>query len=96
MSSVFLVVKPSKIIFLISNTILQKEDMILLYIGYHSIPKENTTLVEIGQDVSGLRVPGFGGLGLTVRGEGEGMRGGTRTVTQGMRRMRTETSSYAL
>ena len=36
-------VEPSKIIFLISNTIPQKEDIILLYIGYHSIPKLNTT-----------------------------------------------------
>ena len=35
-SSVFLVVKPSKIIFLI-NIILRKEDIILLYNGYHSI-----------------------------------------------------------
>ena len=44
MSSVFfLVVEPSKIIFLIKNTIPQKEDIILLYIGYHSIPKLNTT-----------------------------------------------------
>ena len=30
---------PSKIRFLIENTIPQKEDRILLYIGYHSIPK---------------------------------------------------------
>ena len=36
---VVLVVEPSKIIFLIPNTISQKEDIILLYIGYHSIPK---------------------------------------------------------
>ena len=43
LSSVFLVVKPSKTIFLIENTIPQKEDIILLYIGYHSIPKLNTT-----------------------------------------------------
>ena len=35
-SGVFLVVGPSKIIFL-------TEDIILLYIGYHSIPKHNTT-----------------------------------------------------
>ena len=36
---VFLVVEPSKILFLVSNTISPKEDIILLYIGYHSIPK---------------------------------------------------------
>ena len=36
---VFLVVEPSKIIFLIYNTKPQEEDIILLYIGYHSIPK---------------------------------------------------------
>ena len=30
-------VKPSKIIFLVKNTIPKKEDRILLYIGYHSI-----------------------------------------------------------
>ena len=35
----FLVVEPSEIIFLFSNIIPQKEDIILLYIGYHSIPK---------------------------------------------------------
>ena len=39
MSNVFLVGEPSKIIFLIYNTIPQKEDIILLCIGYHSIPK---------------------------------------------------------
>ena len=38
-SSVFLVVEPCKIIFLVENTIPQKEDRILLYSGYHSIPK---------------------------------------------------------
>ena len=39
-SSVFLVVEPSKIVFLIIlKTIPQKEDRILVYIGYHSIPK---------------------------------------------------------
>ena len=32
-------VKPSKIIFLIDNTEPKKEDIILLYKGYHSIPK---------------------------------------------------------
>ena len=37
--AVFLVVEPSKIISLISNTIPQREDIILLYTGYHSIPK---------------------------------------------------------
>ena len=36
-SSVLLVVETHKIIFLIENTIPQKEDIILLYIGYHSI-----------------------------------------------------------
>ena len=46
MSSVLFVVKPSKIMSLILNTIDQKEDIILLYIGYHSIPKENTTHME--------------------------------------------------
>ena len=35
----FLVVEPSKIIFLIENTIPQKEYIILLYIGYPSIPQ---------------------------------------------------------
>ena len=35
-SRVFLVVKPSKVIFL---TITQKEDITFLFIGYHSIPK---------------------------------------------------------
>ena len=39
MSSVFLVVEPSKIIFLIYITIPQKEDRILLCVGYHSIPE---------------------------------------------------------
>ena len=39
MSSVFLVVKTSKIMFLIQNTIPQKEDILLLYNGYHSSPK---------------------------------------------------------
>ena len=38
-SSAFFVVKPSKIRFLIQHTIPQKEDIILLYNGYHSIPK---------------------------------------------------------
>ena len=48
LSSVFLVVKPSKIVFLIQNTILQKEDRILLYIGYHSIP--------VGGTIEGLEI----------------------------------------
>ena len=49
MSSVFLVVEPSKIIFLIEITIPQKEAIILLYIGYHSIPPKNTThIVRLG------------------------------------------------
>ena len=39
MSSVFLVVEPSKIVLLVYYTRPQKEDTILLYIGYHSIPK---------------------------------------------------------
>ena len=39
LSSVFLVVEPSKIIFLIYSTIPPKEDISLLYHGYHSIPK---------------------------------------------------------
>ena len=37
-SSIFLVVKTSKIVVLI-YTVPQKEDIILLYIGYQSIPK---------------------------------------------------------
>ena len=41
----FLVVEPSKIIFLIQSTIPQKKDIILLYIGHHSIPKLNATQV---------------------------------------------------
>ena len=40
MTSVSLVVEPSKIILQIENTIPQKEDIILLYTGYHSIPKK--------------------------------------------------------
>ena len=51
-------VEPSKIIFLIQNTIPQKEDIILLYIGYHSIPKQNTTQM--------LLAAGLGGLGFRV------------------------------
>ena len=47
MSSVILVVEPSKIIFLIQNTIPQKED-IYIYIGYHSIPQKNTTHMGLG------------------------------------------------
>ena len=39
LGSVFVVVEPSKMIFLISKPIPQKEDIILLYIGYHSTPK---------------------------------------------------------
>ena len=39
LSSVFLVVEPGKIMFLTENTKPQKEDIILLYSGYHSIPK---------------------------------------------------------
>ena len=44
MRSVFLVVEPSEKIFL---TIPQKEDRVLLYIGYHSIPKSTTTHMHI-------------------------------------------------
>ena len=40
-------VEPSKIMFLIENTIPQKEDTILLYNGYHSIPKESTTQMKV-------------------------------------------------
>ena len=40
-------VEPSRIIFLIEKTIPPKEDVILLYIGYHSMPKYNTTHVGI-------------------------------------------------
>ena len=43
LSSLCFVVEPSKSMFLVYNTIPQKEDRILLYIGYHSIPQENTT-----------------------------------------------------
>ena len=39
MSSDFLMVKPSKIVFHILHDVPYKEDIILLYIGYHSIPK---------------------------------------------------------
>ena len=39
MSTVFLVVEPSKIIFLVSNSIPQEKDRILLYNGCHSISK---------------------------------------------------------
>ena len=39
LSSVFLVVEPSKIEFLIKKDYTSKKDIILLYIGYHSIPK---------------------------------------------------------
>ena len=39
MSGVFLAVEPSKIMFLILKYYTQKEDMILLYVGYHTIPK---------------------------------------------------------
>ena len=59
MSSVFFLVEPSKIIFFIQNTIPQKEDIILLYIGYHSIPEENTTQM-------GFRVHRFSGSGYSA------------------------------
>ena len=48
LSSVVLVVKPSKIIFLIENTIPQKEGIILLYNGYHSIPQIKYYSVGVG------------------------------------------------
>ena len=40
-TAVFLVVEPSKIMFLVAYKILypKKEDIVLLYNGYHSIPK---------------------------------------------------------
>ena len=41
MKSLFLVVKPSKITFLIENTIPQREDRILLYNGYRSLLQKN-------------------------------------------------------
>ena len=63
----FLVVEPSKMIFLIYKILYpQKEDRILLYIKYHSIAKLNTTHANIkgcsgtwGQGL-GLRVQGLG------------------------------------
>ena len=42
----FLVVEPSKIIFLIQKYSTQKEEIILLYIGYHRTPPKNTTHVK--------------------------------------------------
>ena len=47
MSSLFLVVEPNKNIFLMQNNIPKREDIILLYIGYDSIPKLNTTHMGI-------------------------------------------------
>ena len=40
-------VKPSKIIFPIKDTLPQKEGIILLYIEYHSIPKYNITHLDV-------------------------------------------------
>ena len=40
-------VEPSKITSLVQNTIPQKEDVILLFIGYHSIPSLNPKLVVV-------------------------------------------------
>ena len=54
-------VEPSKIIFPLQNTIPQKEDRILLYFGYHSIPPKNTTHLSLGFSGSGL-----GGSGLKL------------------------------
>ena len=42
----FLVVEPIKSIFLVSNAIPKKEDVILLLIWYHDLPKENTAQLE--------------------------------------------------
>ena len=42
LNSCSLVVELSKIIFFIKKTIPQQEDIILLYIRYHGIPKYNT------------------------------------------------------
>ena len=53
-------VEPSKIIFFIENTIPPKEDIISLYIGYHSILKQHTTHVGLHRDL------GLPGLGLRV------------------------------
>ena len=50
-----MVVEPSKIIFLTLKYYSQKEDIILLYenyIGYHSIPKQNTTQLTYIQTLS--------------------------------------------
>ena len=48
-------VEPSKIRFDILNTIPQKEEMILLYIGYHSIPKLNTTHLGSNRETERFR-----------------------------------------
>ena len=40
-------VEPSKILFLICNTIPQKEHRILLHNGYHSLPQKNTTQMRL-------------------------------------------------
>ena len=53
----FWVVEPSKMISLI-YTIPQKEDIILLYIGYHSIPQSNTTYMRRANElITGARFP---------------------------------------
>ena len=72
MSSVFLVVEPSKIMFLIQDTIPQKEDIILLYIGYHRIPKilliwgyNRITEKDMEITITGLYTGYYAGLGFT-------------------------------
>ena len=52
MSIAFVVVKHSKIIFLLEDTIPQKEDRILLYIGYHSIRPPNKILELTNNKIS--------------------------------------------
>ena len=49
LSGVFLAVEPSKIIFRIPyiKCHTQKEEIILLYIGFHSIPKLDTTQLRV-------------------------------------------------
>ena len=45
MGNVFWLVEPSKSIFYVDNTTRQEEDRILRYIGCHSIPNQNKTLL---------------------------------------------------
>ena len=56
-------VEPSKIIFLIYDTLPQKEDRVLLYIGYHSIPEYNTTHMRPVQHKGGYMGAAYRHLG---------------------------------